>query len=153
MEKQEIKYYSNMKMYNRKMQRLAIFARRIDDNLEVFILRCSKKDNFNRALARQAYNLYIAMQSSPIVSKKSAIVSLIGFNPELIIVPLMQDGPQYSFNMYCKNNFYKRMPVIRNFVEETLFDGMGNRVTTKSFNKTLFNQSPTLNKIFYRKKL
>lgn len=139
MEKQEIKYYSNMKMYNRKMQRLAIFARRIDDNLEVFILRCSKKDNFNRALARQAYNLYIAMQSSPIVSKKSAIVSLIGFNPELIIVPLMQDGPQYSFNMYCKNTFFHRKPIIKNYVEESLFDCVGNRITTKAFNKTPIN--------------
>lgn len=47
------------KFYDKTGSRLAAFCRQVDESThEIFILRCNKKDQFSKKLAKQVYKLY-----------------------------------------------------------------------------------------------
>lgn len=100
-----MKYYSNLKRYNHKGQRVALFGRKFNDGekevLEIFELRCSKKDAFNRKTAHQVYNIFL--------SSGHMIIQVNGteYHPSVYyITPENEDKPKWSFLRYCNNNYF-----------------------------------------------
>lgn len=92
-------YYSNFKCYNNKLQRLAIFGREKEGMLEVFILKCSKSDQFNKDLAKRVYDCHIG------VRKKISWYN--DFHPIIQNVVIEEgDSAKYTFKKYCEL-FYK----------------------------------------------
>lgn len=97
----ETTYFSNLKRYNSKGQRLGIFCRQKSENMmEVFVLRCSRKDHFNKDVARKAYIQYLETGGEN-GSKKYC------FHPEIFDLQIDNGKPKSSFLRWCNNNTYK----------------------------------------------
>lgn len=53
-----MKEFVNFKMYDKKGRKLAIFATVKEDNLEFFVMTCSKQDVFSKDYARLIYKKF-----------------------------------------------------------------------------------------------
>ena len=86
------------KYYNSKKQRLAIGVQRKEDTLELTIIKCSTKDQFNKKLANQVLKLL----------KVSNTVRLYGqlFHPEKITIPIGDNWRKDLFD-FLNKNYYK----------------------------------------------
>lgn len=88
-------HYSNLKKYNEKGQRLAIFAKQNDDILNIFVLTCSKKDHFIKDTARRVYENY------------ETGIGMEDYHPQIFSVP-HNGKPKYTFLKWCNDNYYRQ---------------------------------------------
>lgn len=94
------KYYSNLKRYDARMKRIAIFGRLIEDKIEIFELRCSKKDHFNKKLAKQVYEQYL--------TDGSTVCEECEYHPVIyLIIPENPEKPKWSFLRYVNEKFFR----------------------------------------------
>jgi CMP-2-keto-3-deoxyoctulosonic acid synthetase len=98
-------YYSNMCRYDTRGRRLAIFGRQLEDSpdkMEIFILTCSKKDQFSRKVANGIYKL----------SQNATIVNYQGLkpHPEVFTINIHNVAtPKKEFINYVNANYYRIM--------------------------------------------
>lgn len=100
--------YSNMKRYDSEGRRCAIFGIPIatigefepdplsvlPDQLYIKVFPCSKKDQFSKKVAKQAFFDSYSEESK--------------YHPITIIIPIKDPKrPKWSFLMWCKENYYK----------------------------------------------
>lgn len=106
-------YYSTFMFYDEHKRRLSIFARKVGDTLEITVIPCSKRDNFQRKIGRQLYEQVIAGDEV-----KGYYLANIG----------IKDGwPKNSFLDYCRKNFYKKINTKRKMYISLLKKG-GNEI-------------------------
>lgn len=92
----------NTKLYSITGNRLAVFGREISDNqIEIFELECSRKDQFSKKTARVIYNAYLQkgmeyVNSSLFCKPKTQIIS-----------PVNEDSLEYTFFNYCNKTYCK----------------------------------------------
>lgn len=90
-------YYSSFKKYNEKGQRLSCFGREVGDNqLEIFILTCSKQDQFNKKVSKKAYQNYLNGVDN----------TLIDFHPEIYRIDMKDNKPLWTFLTHLKEKYY-----------------------------------------------
>ena len=88
--------------YDKRGRRLACFCRFLSAEMaEIFVLTCSKDDQFNKKKARAAYDRFVATGDT--TGYKPAIT--------LVVIPPEQRELQ-TLIYYCKDNFYFKMEVI-----------------------------------------
>ncbi len=99
MENNYVVSYNN---YDEKGNRLAVFGTKFPDVFRIFILKCSKSDQFSKKLAKKAYWAYMFSSSG------KTIVDGKEYHPGIvdIIIPI-GDSTSYALNQYCKGNFYR----------------------------------------------
>ena len=100
-----MKYFSNLSKYDEKGKRLAIFAE-VDDEtptkLHIFILKCSKKDQFTKALAREVYEKYKETRTVLVVENNG-----IYYHPNVISINIDNPAtPKKCFLEWCNSTFY-----------------------------------------------
>ena len=104
--------YSNFKCYNIKGDRFAIFGKHLDNNkLQLFILKCSKKDHFNKNTAKSVYQLY---QDFP-NTFENLTVEEVKYHPTILNLEVGTDSPKYVFDKYCRENFFRKVERIAKF--------------------------------------
>lgn len=100
-------YYSNLRLYNEKGKRVAVFGRLIsgvetvDGNpkLQMFELTCSKKDAFSKKFAHKTYEVFLKKGLEGVINQ--------GFHPEVYLEDVADiTRPKWSFLRYCNNRFY-----------------------------------------------
>lgn len=133
-------YYSNLKKYNQKGQRLALFGRIIStegghQSLEVFKLTCSKKDPFYKRLAHSIYGVYLL--------KGIEVLNATGFHPEVYAIPIADiDRPKWSFLSHCSSEYFHLkewyFPFIGNNLPTVhIFAGQGSKYSNEILIKSL----------------
>jgi len=96
-------FYSNFQCYSKKNQRIAVFGRQLDENtLEIFELTCSKSDQFMKFVAKEAYDIWLNAFNVEVVKDSH-------YHPNIYNIPILEkDKPLFTFNEWCKNNYYKK---------------------------------------------
>ena len=103
-----MKYYSNLTRYDSSGRRVAVFARQDENNpsiLEIFVLRCSKKDQFTKKLARDIYELsqYELFKDKDIIEFGTSI-----YHPEKNRVVIFNPAtPKKEFLQWCNKKYFK----------------------------------------------
>lgn len=93
-------YYSNFKCYDRKGRRVAVFGRQIANVVQIFELKCSKSDQFNKDTAKMAYLWFENNQK------------LESFHPNVYNVVITgENKPLWTFNQHCKENYYHKQTI------------------------------------------
>lgn len=100
-----MKYFSNLSKYDEIGRRLAIFAE-VDDTsptkLHIFILKCSKKDQFTKALAREVYEKYKETKTVLVVENNG-----VYYHPNVITIDIDNPAtPKKCFLEWCNKTFY-----------------------------------------------
>lgn len=98
-------YFNTYKFFNRKGQRLSIFATTkegvdstgITCGLSIYIVTCSKQDKFNKRLVREAFEF----------GQHIGSFSDSGINPTIINLPCTTGDSKRVFMQFCNKNFYK----------------------------------------------
>lgn len=95
------------KFYNKKGQRLSTFCRFVTENqAEIFLLPCSKNEQFSKQFARNLYALYLNGKNLvKDLDIKSYSVILIDIVPE--------EGTLKTLLRYAYNNLYYKASVRR----------------------------------------
>ena len=90
--------------YLKDGRRVAAFGQQIGNEVEIFLLYCSKKDQFNKKKAEQVYILW-----NWVTDKQIPFNTSIGkFNPVILRIPIKEgDSAEYTFKMYMRDNFYR----------------------------------------------
>lgn len=100
-----MKYFSNLSKYDEKGKRLAIFAEVDEESptkLHIFILKCSKKDQFTKALAREVYEKYKKTRTVLVVENNG-----IYYHPNVISITIDNPAtPKKCFLEWCNSTFY-----------------------------------------------
>jgi len=112
--------------YTGKQQRLAIHAKENGDNIEITVLKCSKKDQFTKKFARQALAL----------CEKSDVVRLYGelLHPEKFVIDKREDFRKTFFEWADGQYFKLKLDSLRfNTVE--LQRGFDRIILNKTFPK------------------
>lgn len=103
-----MEYYSNFKKYTHKNQRLAIFGKEIDGELEVFKLICNPKDRFIKNIAKSVYVNWSKKDSS-----KEWEDYLLQFHPIITRIVIEKgDSAEYTFKKYCNLYYTKKIHTI-----------------------------------------
>lgn len=88
------------KFHDNEGRRLALFGEVQGDHLEIFILACSEKDQFNKEVARSIYATY----------KTRGIkgCATLGYHPEIELINIAgkQDQARNIFSDYCWENYH-----------------------------------------------
>lgn len=98
-------YFNTYRFYNRKGQRLSIFATTkpgVDSNgttcgLSIYVVTCSKLDKFSKKAVRTAFE----------EGQRLGNFRLQGINPVIINLPCTVGDSKRVFMEYCNKNFYK----------------------------------------------
>lgn len=95
-------FFSNFRRYNAKGQRLAIFCRKVEaqKDMEIFILRCSRKDIFSKKVAKDVYERYV----------NTGVTA--DYHPQVFNLLIDNNKPKYTFLRWCNNNTYKPIEMI-----------------------------------------
>lgn len=109
-------YYNTYAYYDDKGRRLYIFARKIEKEgkewLELFKGTCSKRDDFNKKIAREIYNTYLSLpfnvENGRILVEINNEKNNVKYHPEIINIPL-NNGIKYEMLLFCNRNFRKRI--------------------------------------------
>lgn len=117
MEQNKEQYYSNYKCYWKNGNRFAIFGKEIDGILEVFGIMCSRKDNFKKQIAREVYSKWLE-------HRDLRVINSMGFHPFILNPPKKdEDSSLFTFNQYCKENFYHKTTITCLYNTEILKKG------------------------------
>lgn len=113
-------YYSNLRLYNEKGKRVAVFGRLIGggDTIEIFELTCSKKDAFSKKFAHKTYEVFLKKGLEGVINQ--------GFHPEVYLEDVADiTRPKWSFLRHCNNKFYHmkewRMPFFGEAIGSEIF--------------------------------
>lgn len=94
--------FSNFKKYDKKGNRLAIFARAIaqDKNkLYVTVITCSKKDTFIKNTSKEVYKKYIEGENNPIINN-------VVFHPNSYVIEIDNVAtPKKCFLTHCYKEY------------------------------------------------
>ena len=83
--------FKNFKRYTNKDERLALLAKEVDGELEVFILKCSKSDFFKKILAKIVYTWYL--EGEPLLDD---------YHPQIVKVAIEEGNTaKYTFKSFC----------------------------------------------------
>ncbi len=91
--------YSTYKFYDGKLRRLSIFARSNGTQLEVFVLTCSKQDEFSKKLAREVYENYL--------NTGETTFDKMEYHPDIYILPINDNKPKWSLIMHCREKYWR----------------------------------------------
>lgn len=94
--------YKTFIFYNNKGQRLGIFSRVLQDEIQVVVIPCSRKDQFSRKESKELYKKYI--QEATSISKED----LAKKNIELISLTLTEENPGKIFFTWCRATYLKK---------------------------------------------
>lgn len=107
-------YYSTYKFYNERRKRLSAFAREINDEIEIVLWECNRKDTFTKRSAREMYEAYISTGMPCYTEKvkrkipgKTLVDSIVKCaKPQIISIPktknLKMDFITYMEDRYLK---------------------------------------------------
>lgn len=99
------------KFYDVNGRRLSVFAQELEPGLlDIFVLACSKGDQFNKKFAQERYESYLLGEYNYTVKGGK----LDRIHPLELQVPVIENKPAYTLLKYCKLNFYKK------YVEEII---------------------------------
>jgi len=109
-------FYSNFQCYSKKNQRIAVFGRQLDENtLEIFELTCSKSDQFMKFVAKEAYDIWLNAFNVEVVKDSH-------YHPNIYNISILQENkPMFTFNEWCKNNYYHKYEGQRKYTETYLY--------------------------------
>lgn len=98
-------YYSNFKRYDKRDNRLAIFGREENGKeLEIFILKCNKNDNFNKHLAKHVYAWFL--EKEPIKT----------YHPEILHITIKEGNTaKWTFDNFCELYYTKKTQKLETF--------------------------------------
>lgn len=104
-------YYSNFKRYLKNGNRLALFGREIDGELEIFKLICSREDVennlFSKNAAKVCYNHYLKgeLKGKKYMLQNGAIED---FHPKIERIVIEKGNTaKYQFKLYCELYYQK----------------------------------------------
>ena len=106
--------YRTYKYYNEKGDRLAIFGLEVlPGELHISIFRCSKKDQFSKEAARQAFDCVRADDPpmsfyKEVTSPKFSAIIYRKHEVENHVIPVEDGKPKKTFLEYCKSNYFKK---------------------------------------------
>lgn len=108
-------FYSNFQCYTKKNQRIAVFGRQLNENtLEIFELTCSKSDQFMKFVAKEAYDIWLNSNDMRVMHSNC-------YHPNVFTILILEkDKPMFTFNQYCKNNYYHKYEQDRVYKEVVL---------------------------------
>ncbi len=116
-------YFSNLRLYNEKGKRVAIFGRVVPGltdvpRLEMFELTCSKKDSFSKKFAHKTYQVYLKKGLESVINQ--------GFHPEVYLEDVENiSKPKWSFLRLCNNKFYHikywLVPYYGDIIKDSIF--------------------------------
>lgn len=109
-------FYSNFQCYSKKNQRIAVFGRQLDENtLEIFELTCSKSDQFMKFVAKEAYDIWVNSNDMRVMHSNC-------YHPNVFTITILQENkPMFTFNEWCKNNYYHKYEGQRKYTETYLY--------------------------------
>lgn len=108
-------HFSAFRFYTPKRQRLAIFADVADRHLRFFILRCSRKDKFNKRVAKGVYQQWMEDRIYP-VSRQSII-----YHPQVFEVKIENPlTPKKTFIEFCIDQYLKKIRITTVLEKEIL---------------------------------
>lgn len=135
--------------YLKDGRRVAAFGQQYDNEIEVFLLYCSKKDHFSKKLARNIYSMWFAEEkqervlirsTSKIIEQaielldsdnnpytktiEKAIIIPYYAHPIVLRIPIKKgDTALHTFNVYMNETFYRKkytvIPMIK--IKEYLY--------------------------------
>jgi len=92
--------------YLKDGRRVAAFGQQIGNEVEVFLLYCSKKDHFSKQLAKTVYAVYLS-HNDPNLNLKY-FKGVFKYSPVIFRIPIKEgDSAEYTFKMYMRDNFYR----------------------------------------------
>lgn len=87
--------------YLKDGRRVAAFGQQINNEVEIFLLYCSKKDQFSKEYAKYVYSLFKINTTNIELVKQE-------FHPTILRIPIKEgDSAEYTFKLYMRDNFYK----------------------------------------------
>lgn len=107
-------YYSCFQYYNDKRRRLSCFSRKLNnDELEMWIWTCDRRDMFNRKLARTMYSIYINGGTPQLLDFAAGdeYGKVEEIHPQIFTIPLDGKHPKKAFLDYLADNYYKPYPI------------------------------------------
>lgn len=94
------------KFYTKKGQRLAVFGQVTPEGyIKIFILTCSKDDQFSKKFALECYNNFIKDGKTIYVDKEGNPQE---FHPYQETIKVIDEKPKFTFIKYCKLNLYRK---------------------------------------------
>lgn len=116
------KYFYNSKLFTEKGNRLSVFGRQIGNKLEIWELKCSKSDNYNRRLARNVYEYFT--NQIPEGKLNPLMLSIIKpetmYHPTVYLIPIKEgNSSKFTFDTHCKFNNYCHMYEEKKFVKSS----------------------------------
>lgn len=112
-------YYSNFKCYTKKT-RIAIFGRKLGENLQIVEIHCSVKDQFCKLIAKRTYQEFL---NKPLEEEgKGNVHGYYGtFHPTVYTIPIKEgDSQRYIFEIWCKNNYFHKFEQDKTYREVVL---------------------------------
>jgi hypothetical protein len=93
------------KFFSKRGNRLSVFARNKDAGVELVIFKCSKREAFNKSLARSLYIEYtMGNKELEVINGKE--LAKYKVNPDVIQIALKADqNIQAAMMEYCNENF------------------------------------------------
>lgn len=109
--------FKNFKRFTHKNERLAILAKEIDGELEVFILKCNKNDQFKKSLATTLGAYYF-------VEGKEKFKKLFpDYHPKIVKVAIEKgDCAGYTFKQFCNLYYTKRKAEFGNILGKHTYE-------------------------------
>ena len=129
-------YFANYQNWNDRKQRVAVFGRETETGkLELFELCCSKLDLLKKQIAKELYNAWkngdyrIAGNNSIISIKSEKVI----YHPKIHTIDIKQgDSAKFTFNEYCKKNFYHQYEGVAIYEEKYLYKKGQPKIVLKS---------------------
>ncbi len=110
----------DFKKYLKDGKRVAAFGKQIGQEVELFLLYCSKKDQFSKKKVINAHLnwitygrpeklLFECKRNKVIINKKTYIqFTPVYAHPVIIRIPIQEgDSAEYTFKKYMRDNFYR----------------------------------------------
>jgi hypothetical protein len=96
----------DFKKYLQDGRRVAAFGKQIGQEVELFLLYCSKKDHFSKEWVNLVYRLFQIKVVE--YNGKSFKWGVTNLHPVILRIPISEgDSAEYTFKKYMRDNFYK----------------------------------------------
>lgn len=106
------------KFYTARNQRIAAFAEPVEGKLRIVMFICSARDNFIKALARSAYDIW--NNSGQPSGAQGFSVRSFTLHPTVILVDLTGDS-RTQFLELMEQNYYRKGISIHSYVQPILY--------------------------------
>lgn len=131
--------YFNSKLYDQKQRRIGVIGEEIEGiegKLRIWELTCSNLDNFRRKEVKEVYR-----EHSPYGCFGNMIqIGDKKYHPEVHFIEIKKgDSVKYTFDFYCKTNFYHKTTKTVKYSVEFLDNGK-ECIALKGENRKLVNE-------------